>query len=201
MNTTLVLASQNAHKIEELCAIVTSALPAISVVALTDVVPDGIDIEETGATLEENAYIKAIAVYNATGLPSLADDTGLEIDALNGAPGVRTARFAGENVPYSDNRKHTLHLLNGVESAQRTASFKTVLCYVDDVRTFFVEGECKGSITEQEIGDGGFGYDPIFKPEGFEQTFAEMDAATKNTLSHRAKALQRFVEQMREYYL
>jgi len=144
------------------------------------------DVEESGDTLEENALLKARAVAAATGLPALADDTGLEVDALNGEPGVHTARFAGPDAGYAANRRALLAALEGV--ADRRARFRTVVALVvPDGAEVLAEGVLEGHITASERGSGGFGYDPVFEVEG--QTLAEMGEDHKNRISHRARAL------------
>ncbi len=188
----LLLASNNTHKIEELGAILRQLDPKLEILCLSDIDDMSLDVEESGSTLEENAYLKARAFYERSGLPCIADDTGLEVDALNGAPGVHTARFAGENARYEDNVALLLEKLHGIAPEKRQASFRTVICYVDDQRTLFAEGSCKGSISEAARGDRGFGYDPVFVPKGHEMSFAELSSETKNAISHRALALQEF---------
>ncbi|MBL7999689.1 MAG: RdgB/HAM1 family non-canonical purine NTP pyrophosphatase [Candidatus Kapabacteria bacterium] len=195
----LLVATNNPHKAEELHGILKNTFSDLSIRTITDVLPEGMDVEETGATLEENAYLKAAALYAATGLPTIADDTGLEVDALDGKPGVRSARFAGENATYSDNVALLIESLRNVPAGQRTARFRTVMCYCDDIRTFFVEGECRGTILNAPKGQGGFGYDPVFVPDGFDVTFAQMDAEQKNMISHRGRALRAFAEQLTNY--
>ena len=148
---------------------------------------DWLDVEETGESLEENALIKARAVTETTGLPVVADDTGLEVDALDGEPGVRTARFAGPDATYDDNVIRLLEAMEGVED--RTAHFRTVVALVfpDDVEVV-AEGSVDGVIARARRGSGGFGYDPIFEVAG--RTLAEMTVQDKNDLSHRARALR-----------
>lgn len=199
----ILLATNNPHKADELRQILGSELPTelagIRILSISDVLPQGLDVEETGHTLEENAYIKARTLHDATGLPCIADDTGLEIDALDGAPGVYTARFAGANASYSDNVNLALEKLRDVPHEQRSAQFRAVICYCDDVRTFFAEGICKGHIATQALGTSGFGYDPIFIPEGSAHSFAQMDSEEKHAISHRGKALRAFVAQYHAY--
>ncbi len=149
------------------------------------------DVPETGDTLEENALLKARAVVEATGLPVVADDTGLEVDALAGAPGVRTARFAGPEATYRDNVVHMLSSLAGVED--RSARFRTVVALVfPDGVEIVAEGSIEGRITEEPRGEGGFGYDPIF--EVGDETLAEMSMEDKNRQSHRAIALRALID-------
>ena len=179
----LVVASKNPDKISEIEEILRS-------LSLTDEIVRGIDwpdIEETGRTLKENALIKARAVVEFTGLPVVADDTGLEVDALGGGPGVNTARYAGPGASYEDNVVRLLASMEGVED--RTARFRTVVALVmPDGVEVTAEGSVEGVITKERRGGGGFGYDPVFEVDG--QTLAEMPAEDKNALSHRARALR-----------
>lgn len=188
----LVLASRNQHKIEEMQAILEEL--GIELLSALDF-PHLKEVEEDQPTLEGNALKKARYVHQQTGLPALSDDTGLEVDALNGAPGVYSARYAGKNASYQDNVQKLLNQMSGQKS--RTARFRTVLSLVDETREFTFNGICEGEIIEEQRGDEGFGYDPIFRPNGFDRTFAEMDASTKNRISHRGKAVQQFVEFLR----
>jgi XTP/dITP diphosphohydrolase len=161
-----------------------------SAVAALPPIPVEPDVEETGITLEDNARIKAAALCAATGLPAVADDTGLEVDALEGAPGVHAARYAGEDATYADNVAKLLRELEGVYPALRTARFATVamVCWPDG-REVAVRGEVEGVITATPSGETGFGYDPVFVPvEGDGRTFAQMTAAEKHAISHRGRA-------------
>lgn len=197
---TILLGTNNKHKVEEMAAILRSVLGnTVRIVLPTDVPSFPTHIEETGTTLEENAYIKAMAIFTATGLPCIADDTGLEIDVLDGKPGVYSARYAGENASFADNRTKALHAMEHVDAAQRQARFRTVLCYCDHLRTLFAEGVCEGIITTEERGSEGFGYDPIFQPQNYNLTFAEMPAEEKNAISHRGRALANFADTMARY--
>ncbi len=152
------------------------------------------EIPETGQTLLENAFIKAKTVFNETGLPSLADDTGLEIDALSGEPGVYSARYAGENASYLDNCAKVLSKLDGVRPENRTARFRTIMAFVGKDKKFHCEGNVNGLIIDEMIGHNGFGYDPIFYYPKLEKTFAELKKDEKNSISHRGKALRNFCE-------
>lgn len=147
------------------------------------------DIEETGDTFMENASIKANAIHKATGLPCFADDSGLLVDALNGRPGVKSARYAGEPVNHDANIDLLLKELDGTDN--RKASFRTVICYKDKTKELFFEGEVKGEITKERKGQNGFGYDPVFIPENNTLTFAEMTPEEKNKISHRKRALEK----------
>lgn len=195
----LLIGSNNAHKAEEMRAIV-EAQGLAHLLMPNDVQGFPTDIPETGATLEENAYIKAVAIFHATGRTCIADDTGLEVDALGGAPGVHTARYAGENASYAENRSKMLAELSDVPPEQRTARFRTVICYHDHLRVRFAEGICEGHIATKERGEAGFGYDAIFIPQGFNYTFAEMDADEKHRISHRGKALKSFADILHSYH-
>ncbi len=193
---TLLVGSNNAHKVQEMKEILETR-GLVQILVPNDVVNFPDEIAETGSTLEENAYIKAMAIYENTLQTCLADDTGLEVDALQGAPGVFTARYAGEHATYADNRAKLLAALKDIPENKRTARFRTVICYRDDLRTLFAEGVCEGSIATEERGDAGFGYDSIFIPHGYSQTFAELSAEEKHRISHRGLALRHFEEILR----
>lgn len=192
----LVFASNNKHKLSE----VRQILPEqVEVVSLKDV---GFvqEIEETGATLEENSLLKANAVWEWLDKNRLlgavdgvfADDTGLEIAALGGAPGVRTARWAGDEACDMNNRQKALRELMGKED--RSARFRTVVSLIVQGKTQQVEGVVNGRIALQEEGYGGFGYDPVFVPEGYEKTFASLPTEVKNAISHRGRAMEKLCE-------
>ena len=190
----LVFASNNAHKLDEVRAIMPSG---VKVLSLKDVGFEH-DIEENGTTLDENSRIKAETVcrwlINANQWEQLdgvfADDTGLEIDALNGAPGVFTARWAGSPAA---NRQKALASLAG--QTNRACQFRTVITLLTPKEeTLQVEGVVRGKIATEEHGEGGFGYDPIFIPEGYEKTFGELPATIKNSISHRARALTKLIQ-------
>lgn len=186
---TLFLASGNPHKIEELQQILKPL--GIQLKSTLDY-PDAPEVVEDQPDLKGNALKKAQFWYDKTGLPSIADDTGLEVNALNGAPGVYSARYAGENVTYQDNVDKLLKELDGEKN--RSAQFRTVIAYINSDKNHLFEGVCKGEILAEEKGSKGFGYDPIFQPEGYEKTFAELDAEEKNKISHRGKALEKFLD-------
>ncbi len=200
----LVFASNNAHKLAE----VREIMPAgIEVLSLREIGFEQ-DIEETGTTLEANSLIKAQAVAEFVKNRPLhidgifADDTGLEIDALDGEPGVYTARWAeretGMHLPemetYAANRQKALREL--ADKTNRGCQFRTVITLITPGKTIQVEGVVRGEMTKEEHGQGGFGYDPIFVPEGYDKTFGELPAEIKNNISHRARALQALVEQL-----
>ena len=149
------------------------------------------EIEETGSTLEENAYLKAKALYDHSGLPVLADDSGLLVEALNDLPGVRSARYAGENATDAQNREKLLESMKG--KINRRARFETVLAWMDQGKTRYFKGYVNGLIVEEARGNHGFGYDALFVPEGQIKTFGELPPDVKKQLSHRSKALQAFL--------
>ncbi len=185
---TLVLATHNPDKQAEMNAVLSDL--GLDVIGL-DQYPEIDDIPENGTTLLENALIKARAVHLKTGFPALADDTGLEVDALHGEPGVYSARFAGEDATYQDNVKKLLSVMAGVSKQNRTARFRTVVALIDSDTELWTEGIIEGLITREQRGAGGFGYDPIFEAADTGKTFSEMSAAQKNEISHRARALQK----------
>ena len=191
----VILATANPDKAAE----ITAALADIDI----ELVPrpsDVPDVDETGTTLLDNARLKAEALCAATGLPALADDTGLEIDALGGGPGVYSARFAGPDATYADNVERVIAEMTTARRASRTARFRTVLVLAwPDGREIVAAGVVEGVITDEPHGDQGFGYDPIFRPAGGRgRTFAEMTRGEKQQLSHRGRALRTLAEQLRE---
>mgnify|MGYP000229892609 FL=1 len=185
----IVLATHNRGKMEEMAAIL-GHLP-VELITLDAFLEIG-DIPETGNTLKENAFIKAERVHRLTGLPALADDTGLEVDALNGAPGIYSARYAGADATFDDNCQKMLKELHGIPVEKRTARFRTVIAFVNGGEKEWVEGVAEGRIIEEKRGIGGFGYDPIFYYPPLRKTFAELDSVEKNSISHRGKALRNF---------
>ena len=208
---TAILASQNKNKIKEIRAILEKY--GLHVITRDDAGIPADDIEETGTTFEENSHLKASVIMDMIAgdpalaeyldSPVIADDSGLMVDALGGAPGVYSARYAGEGCTYDDNNTKLLAALDGVPESERTAKFVTVitLIYPDgkdvpdeavlqgDRYILVARGECKGHIADRKMGEGGFGYDPVFIPDGYSNSFAELGTDFKNTISHRAKAL------------
>ena len=194
---TFVLASANRDKAAEIAAIL-AAVPGLTLVPRPAEVPD---VEETGETLEENARLKAVALCTATGMAAVADDTGLEVEALAGAPGVYAARFAGEGASYADNVAMLLSELERVGAStpgERRARFRSVafVAYPDGSE-LWVEGEVSGVITPDARGNGGFGYDPLFAPDGFDgRTFAQMTPDEKHSVSHRGRAFRALADRL-----
>ncbi|MDQ3021079.1 MAG: RdgB/HAM1 family non-canonical purine NTP pyrophosphatase [Bacteroidota bacterium] len=187
----ILIASNNDHKISE----INSILKNKSVIELFCLKDFGLPVEviEDGRTLEENAFKKAREISKIFNIPTLSDDTGLFVDALNGEPGVYSARYSGENASYQDNCKKLLSELENIEVKKRTARFESVLCfYVNDKEFYFFKGICEGIILKRERGKNGFGYDPLFLPEKSDKTFAELDDEEKNKISHRAISLNKF---------
>ena len=189
MKRKLVFATNNAHKLEEVAAILGDQVELLS---LNDI-SCHTDIPETAETLEGNALLKSSYIYKNYHLDCFADDTGLEVEALNGAPGVYSARYAGgEGHDAQANMLKLLHELDGKEN--RKAQFRTAISLILDGKEYLFEGVIKGEIIKEKRGDSGFGYDPIFKPEGYDRTFAELGNDIKNQISHRALAVQKLCE-------
>lgn len=184
----LVFATNNAHKIEEVTFAVGNQFKILS---LNDIGFDE-EIAETGTTFKENASIKTHQISEKFGLDCFGDDSGLEIDALYGEPGVYSARYAGEHGNHEANIKRVLEQMEGVSN--RKAQFKTVISLLWKGQEFWFEGVITGVITTALFGQKGFGYDPIFQPDGFDKTFAEMNLVDKNSISHRGKAIQQLID-------
>ena len=191
----LIIATHNNDKKIEM----QYALKDLEVKILSlDSFPEIGEIEESGSTLLENSFIKAKEVYRKTGIPALADDTGLEVEFLNGAPGVYSARYAGKNVTYEDNVKKLLSELSGVEKKFRVAQFRTVISFFSAKKELWVDGRIEGIITEKPIGEKGFGYDSVFFVPDRDLTFAQMGREEKNKISHRGLALKKMVKLLKE---
>lgn len=184
----LVFATGNSHKLQEVQGLFKEgfALSCLKDVNITEEIP------ETADNLVDNALQKAWYVYKKCGIPCFADDTGLEVEALNGAPGVYSARYAGEQ---KDSRLNMLLLLKNMNGKEnRNARFRTIIAYIDEnAQEHIFEGEIRGKIIENMAGENGFGYDPIFVPEGYDKTFAQLSSETKNKISHRARAMEKFL--------
>lgn len=184
----IIFATNNAHKLSEVQAVLGDRFRLVTLAecGITEEIP------EDAPTLEGNALQKARYVHERTGVDCFADDTGLEVDALDGAPGVHSARYATDGHDFAANNRLLLRNLAG--AADRSAHFRTVIALILDGREYLFEGRVNGRIAESEAGCGGFGYDPLFVPEGFDRTFAEMGADEKNAISHRGRAVRRLVE-------
>ena len=193
---TIVLATQNRNKREELQEALSEF--TVKILSLNDFPFIG-EIEEVGKTLLENSMIKAKTVHNLTQLPVIADDTGLEVEALNGAPGIYSARYAGEDVTYEDNVNKLLAEMENIPLENRKAQFRTVISFVDKDRELWTEGRIKGIIGESAKGKNGFGYDPVFFVPELEKTFSELSIGEKNKISHRGLAMKKFRILLREY--
>lgn len=184
----IVLASRNKGKLIEVRKFIGEFDPRIKLSSIADT-PDIPEIEETGSTFEENALIKAKAVYNIMGIPVIADDSGLEVDFLGGKPGVFSARYSGKNASDEDNCRKLLNELKNVKAEERTAKFRCVIVFYHEGKAEICEGRCDGRIGFEPKGEKGFGYDPLFIPKGFSETFGELPVEIKNKISHRGKAL------------
>ena len=185
----IVLATHNKGKMSEINNLLSSSYEVLTL----DHFPNIKDIPETGKTLKENAFIKARTVFEMTGLPSLADDTGLEVESLGGDPGVYSARYAGEQASYQDNCEKLLKNMMRVPKEDREAKFRTVIAYKDDYRELSCDGSVKGEIAQSPKGSYGFGYDSVFYYPPLEKTFAELSEEEKNSISHRGRALRKFL--------
>ncbi len=184
----LIFATNNLHKLQEIREILSFCY---TVHSLKDVNLD-IDIPETGETFKDNALIKAETIFNLTHENCFADDSGLSVNALHGQPGVRSARYSGEPASDLNNRLKLLKEMQGKED--RSAAFYTTICLMLNGEKYFFEGKVSGIITHEQRGNKGFGYDPVFIPDGYERTFAEMDPEKKNAISHRAMAVHKMTE-------
>ena len=194
----IILATHNLDKCKELQA----SFDDINIKVYTlKKFPEIGDIIEDGDTLEANAFIKSRTVFNKTGIPTISDDTGLFISALNGEPGVFSARYSGENCSYTDNVNKVLIEMNNIDISLREATFKTVVTYVSKDLELVAEGSVKGIITKKPKGNKGFGYDPIFYVPELQKTFAEMDINEKQKISHRSRAIDNLQKLFREHKL
>lgn len=191
----LLIATQNQGKLREYRRILADS--ELNIIGLADVGLGDLDVEETGMTFEENAILKAKAYAEASGKLVLADDSGLVVDALNGEPGVYSARYGGNGLDDAGRRKHLLKNMRDVAESERSARFKCVIVIVDpkNDKSYTVEGACEGQILLEECDAGkGFGYDALFLPEGFSKSFAELDSDEKNSISHRGNAAKKLPE-------
>ena len=194
---TMIAASSNAHKIKEIQSIMSKF--GIKVVSRKEAGVPEFEIEEDGETFEENSLKKAEAIMKATGKLTVADDSGLMVDYLGGAPGVYSARFAGEECDDEKNNEKLLKHLEGLPAEDRKAKFVSVITLMfPDGNTIVARGECPGRIIETPTGENGFGYDPLFVPDGLSKTFAQLSDKEKNSISHRARALEKLEEILTE---
>lgn len=193
----IVIASSNKHKVSEISI---NIQPFFDTILSFSDFPKIEEIIEDGTTIEENSFIKSRASFKYTGLASVADDTILEVDHLNGEPGLYTARYAGEQATYNQNMDKLIKELHGVEMNMRTARFRTVISYVDGVNDFHVEGILEGKILKNKIGKNGFGYDPIFYVDKYDKSLAQINSSLKNDISHRGLAIKKFVSKIKELY-
>lgn len=191
----IVIASSNKHKISEISIKIQPFFNEI--LSLTDF-PEIGEIIEDGNTIEENSFIKSRTAFEHTKIASIADDTILEVDALNGDPGLFTARYAGENATYEENMTKLLERMDGIEDSYRTARFRTIISYVDGKDDFHVEGSIEGKILNNRVGNNGFGYDPIFYSTELNLSLAEMDSDQKNKISHRGLAIKKFASKIQQ---
>lgn len=193
----IVAATNNRHKLEEIGAITASF--DMELLSRKEANADGFEIEEDGTTFEENSLKKAKVIMEVSGKPALADDSGLTVDYLDGAPGVYSARFAGEDGNDDLNNAKLLELMKDVPEDQRGAAFVSVITLIfPDGETLVARGECRGRILFEKRGPNGFGYDPLFVPDGYEESFGELSAEEKNKISHRARALVELERQLKE---
>ena len=186
--TKLIFVIYNKNKLKEVRSLIPNTIELLNLddINLLE------EIEETATTIEGNALLKAQTIYKQTGINCFADDSGLLVDALDGAPGVFSARYAGEHKSDSDNLEKLLKELSNKDN--RNAHFKTVMALIIDGKEYVFEGIINGTITAEKSGANGFGYDPIFLPNGYSETFAEMSSEIKNVISHRAKAMKKLIE-------
>ncbi len=184
----IIFATNNKNKVEEIRTILQQTFEIITL----QEAGINIDIPEPHFTLKENAIEKATVIYNMTKENCFSEDTGLEVDALNGAPGVFSARYAGEQAKAEDNINKLLHEMEGKQN--RKASFTTCICLILNGQQYFFEGKCEGKIATSIAGNQGFGYDPVFIPDGYNHTFAELSPETKSTISHRKKAVAKMTD-------
>jgi len=184
----IIFATSNQNKVNEVKELLPKGIEMVSLkeIGYTD------EIEETGATIEENSMLKARIIFEKYGLPTLAEDTGLEVEALNNAPGVYSARYSGENANAESNIDLLLKNLENIEN--RNASFKTVATFVENNNYTTFEGRVLGVILKEKMGEGGFGYDPVFQPDGFKKSFAQFSSVEKGLVSHRGIAVRKFLK-------
>ncbi len=189
----IIAATKNKNKIKEFGEI----LKGFQIISQEEAGVD-IDVEETGTTFEENSYLKAKAIFDATGTPAIADDSGLEVDALGGEPGIYSARYGGEGLDDKGRVKLLLKNMENIPDEKRTARFVCAITYIDEKKTIKARGTCEGFITHAPSGENGFGYDPVFFVKKFQKTLAEVSPEEKNSISHRGKALLQFADKIKK---
>lgn len=192
----VVLATRNAHKVKEIALLLQEEGVALELVGIDELAPD-LEIVEDEPTFEANAVVKARQAFEATGLPAIADDSGVEVDALGGAPGVRSARYSGEPCDDARNNAKLLEALKGVAWAKRTARYRCAAAFVDGREEIVRSGACEGRVLDAGRGSGGFGYDPLMLIEDLGQTMAEIDMGVKNRISHRSAAFRALAAALR----
>jgi len=195
----ILVGSNNKHKLNEIQEIFDKELSfEVQFISPKDLSSEPFEIEETGATFLENSKIKAIEFFNHFQIPTIADDSGLIIDLLGGEPGTRSARYAGENTNDAANRKLVQLRLAAIGAKSSSARFVCVMTYYDGINLIQAEGICEGTIIDHEKGNNGFGYDPMFIPNGYTKTFAELESSIKNRISHRALAIKKLIEKLKQ---
>lgn len=198
----ILIASNNSHKVQEFQNLFLEHLPKQArIITPREILSEELEVEETGTSFAANAELKAKAFFKAGYMPCFADDSGLVIDALDGAPGIHSARFGGIHGDDAQNRKKVIEELRKLKLNEYKARFVCVIYYYDGKIPYLSQGTCEGKIILEERGANGFGYDPIFIPDGHDKTFAELPAETKNTISHRAKAAKMFIEYLKMQFL
>jgi XTP/dITP diphosphohydrolase len=197
----ILLASNNRNKLKEIKHIFAINKFDSTIILPHNLSPEKIEIEENGNTFAENAEIKAKGFFHHYKMPTLSDDSGLEVEALNGLPGLFSSRYAGENATDQTNRNKLIQELKLLGLTESPAQFRCTICYFDGTNTIFAEGICKGKVITEEMGKGGFGYDPMFIPDGFNKTFSQIDEFVKNKISHRAIAITKFINNFNEHNL
>lgn len=193
----ILIASNNKHKLDEFRDIFLESGLNIELITPKDVNLNNFDVDEAGLTFEENAFLKAQAFFNETGIPSIADDSGLEVDVLGLKPGVFSARYSGTHGDDSANRKKLLQEMINVPDNKRCARFRCIICFYTENLYLIASGAVEGKVSFEEKGKGGFGYDPIFIPNGYEKTFAEISQKEKNSISHRKNAIENFISKFK----
>ncbi len=193
----IIAASRNKHKLDEIGKILSKF--GLQIISRDDAGIEKFEIKEDGTSFEENSYKKAYAIFKVSGEATIADDSGLMVDFLNGAPGIYSARFSGDNATDEENNKKLLDLMSDVDEEKRTARFVSVITMIfKNGEKIVARGECEGTLLYEPMGKNGFGYDPIFKPLGYNKSFAQLTSEEKNGISHRAVALKQLEKLLSE---